>query len=225
MTKTLYFVIFCLVCIVHIVILRSYINTDKVVAKEKAKIHHITLSRVVVKKTPPPVIPPEPIIESVALPNPKPFVKPKKNILKPKKKKRVKKRIKKTKVIKEVKKQKVVSKPSPVKQKQFIAPISKVDTSTIKDRYIKEIRRQIRQKLIYPKIAKRMHIEGEVNIAFVVGKDGDISGIRVVNSSRKILSNGALKTIKSLSLKPIPKALGVSLLKLEVPIEFKLTKG
>jgi len=222
-TKFGYLVVFCIVCLIHILVLRTRIENVAPVVKEKTKVDHITLSRVIVKK-PPPVISPPKIIEPVVLPNPKPYVEPKKKIRKPKRKKRVKKH-KRIEKVKEVKREKVVSKPPAIIPKRSIAPISKIDTSTIKDRYISEIRRQIREKLYYPKIAKRMHIEGEVDVVFVVYASGRIGDIKVINSSRKVLSNGALKTIKSLSLKPVPKALGVDFLKLEVPIEFKLTKG
>ena len=109
--------------------------------------------------------------------------------------------------------------------KHFDSP-AKIDTVTIKERYLNQIRREIREKLFYPKIAKKMRIEGKVEVFFIVHQNGTLSDIRVINSSKTILSKGALKTIRSLSLKAIPKALNEKKIEIKVPIEFKLmTKG
>jgi len=219
------FGIFIVVLVAHIFALQSSIKKQHAISKSKAKVHRITLSSVVVKK--PVVVPPKPIVKPIILPpEPLPVVKEKK-VKKPKKRKerkkpRKKKRLKKPIMTREPVMHKVT--PKPVVE-QVIAPVVQIDTSSIKDQYTSEIRRQIRKHLIYPRMAKRMRMQGTVRVAFRVLKDGTISDIRVVNDSKKLLARGAIKTLKALSLRPIPEALHESSMDINIPIEFKLTKG
>jgi protein TonB len=217
-----YLAVFAIVAITHFFLLQTYITQKDAVSKPKAKVHRITLSSVTVKK--PVVIPPKPKVEPIILPpDPEPIVKPKP---KPKRKKRVKKPKKKIKHV-------VVPKPEPIIEEiikepiveQVIAPVKTIDTSSIKDAYTSEIRRQIRKHLFYPKMAKRLHMQGEVHVAFRVLKDGTITNIRVINAPKKLLAKGAVKTLKKLSLRPIPSVLNESFLDINIPIEFKLIQG
>jgi protein TonB len=183
-----------------------------------------------VHKVAPIILPPDP--------EPLPIIEPKKEIIKPKptpkkRKKRVKKAkkkphkrvIKKRAMIPPVLKEKVVEvKPQPVIE-EVIAPVVSVDTTSIKDQYTSEIRRQIQKHLYYPKMAKRLRMQGVVRVAFRVLSDGSVTQIRVISSSRKLLSKGAIKTLKSLSLRPIPAALHEKHMDINIPIEFKLVKG
>jgi protein TonB len=227
------------VLIAHFLLLQSYISKKEAVSKPKTKVHHITLSSVVVKK--PLVLPPKPKVEPIILPpdpepiilppDPDPIVKPKR--VKKKKKKRRKKKAKKRKIIKpkpepiieqEIITEPVIQEPQQIVQQQVIAPVEKIDTSSIKDAYTSEIRRQIKKHLFYPKMAKRLRMQGEVNVSFRVLKDGAITNIRVINAPKKLLAKGAIKTLNMLNLRPIPDVLGESFLDITIPIEFKLIR-
>jgi len=223
--------------VAHWFALRSVIMTEAVVAKPKAKVHRITLSSVVIKKpAPAPITPPKPVIkptvEPIILPaDPEPVIEPivekPKPKHKPKRKKRKAKR--KTKKVHKPKPKPVIKEiipevVEPIMTEQ-VAPVQEIDTSSIKDQYTSEIRRQIQRHLYYPRIAKRMRMQGVVRVAFRVLKNGKITNIRVINSPKKVLSIGAIKTLKSLALKAIPDALGEVFLDITVPIEFKLIKG
>lgn len=217
-----------MVVLLHLLLLRTSLQTKPVTARPEAKVCHITLSRVKVRKPPPPVIPPAPEIIPIEKPHPKPVIKPKTQ------KKRVhKKKRHRRKKVKHKTEPKPVPKPDPVhppvparaEPPAQQAPRAAVATATLKARYIALIRRKIRQNLYYPKIARRMRKEGTVKVAFRVMKDGSVEGVQVLSSPGSMLANGALRTIRSLKLPPIPPALGMSQLKLFIPIEFKLTKG
>jgi len=216
--------VFVVVVTAHIYVLQSHVKKQNVISKPKAKVHRITLSSVVVQK--PVVVPPKPILEPIILPpDPEPVVKPKR-VKKPKKKKS-KKRIKKKVMKKPIKIEEPVIEdivPKPIVE-QVVAPVVMVDTSTIIDQYTSEIRRKIRQNLVYPRMAKRMRMQGTVRVAFKVLRDGTITNIRVVNSPKKLLAKGAIKTVKSISLRAIPSELHEEFLDINIPIEFKLIKG
>ncbi len=217
--------VFVLVAVAHFVALQSFVPTTHAISKPKAKVHRITLSSVVVKKPKPKVAP------IILPPDPKPIVEVKPIIEKPKPKPKPKKK-------KRVKRKKVYKpkpKPKPIVEKiveevikpvvEQIAPIQQVDTSSIKDQYTSQIRRQIQRHLYYPKMAKRMRMQGVVRVAFRVLKDGSVRDIRVLGSSKKLLAKGAVKTLKALSLPAIPTALHEEFLDINIPIEFKLVKG
>ena len=223
MGKLGFFGVLVVVGVAHWFALRSVIMTEAVVAKPKAKVHRITLSSVVIKK---PVV--KPTIEPIILPaDPEPVIEPIAEKPKPKPKKRKAKR--KTKKVHKPKPKPVIKEiipevVEPIMTEQ-VAPVQEIDTSSIKDQYTSEIRRQIQRHLYYPRIAKRMRMQGVVRVAFRVLKNGKITNIRVINSPKKVLSKGAIKTLKSLALKAIPDALGEAFLDITVPIEFKLIKG
>lgn len=219
------FGVFIAVLALHIFVLQAEVKKEHAISKPKAKVHRITLSSVVVKK--PVVVPPAPIVEPIILPpDPEPIVEK----VKPKKIKKVRKKPKKVRKKKVVKKRVKVKEPvikelppEPIVE-QVIAPVVKVDTSSILDAYTSKIRREIRQNLIYPKMAKRMRMQGVVRVAFDVRKDGSIENIRVLNSPKKLLAKGAMKTLRSLSLPPIPSELNEEYLNIKIPIEFKLIR-
>jgi protein TonB len=227
--------VFVVVFVVHLLALQTYIYKKEHVAKPKAKVHHITLSAVVVKKPvtvpkiEPIILPPDPepiveevkpVVEPIVLPlDPKPVVKPKRV----KKKKKHKKRVLK----------KVVKKPLTIQQpiiekvplqpmvQQVVAPIQRVDTASIKDAYTSAIRRQIKLHLYYPKMAKRMRMQGVIKVSFLVLADGSITDIKVISGTKAILRKAAKKTIKSLRLKPLPSVLG-DRMRVSVPVGFNI---
>lgn len=221
MNKFGFFAVFIIVLSVHLIILQSQAPRQSTVSKPDTKVHRITLSAVVVQK------PPQPKIEPIILPpDPKPIVKPK-PVEKPKPKRK-----KKSKRAKRVK-PKVI--PEPVHEiaaevpelivEQVISPVARIDTSSIRDRYTSLIRKEIRKQLYYPKMAKRLRMQDIVQVAFRVHVDGSISSIQLLNNPKKLLGNGAIKTLHALSLPPIPSELDTPYLDISIPIEFKLKKG
>ncbi len=108
------------------------------------------------------------------------------------------------------------SEPLPPQQK-----LQSVSNNTaLKKRYLAKIRELIKSNLYYPRVARRMRIQGVVKVSFIVNKNGEIDHIKILSSANKILSNGALKTLRSIKAPPIPAKLGVGTLELFVPIEF-----
>jgi protein TonB len=231
--KFLVLVIFTGVFAAHLLILQTYHDKKSYISKPKAKVHRITLSSVVLKK--PVVIPTvEPIIlppdlepEPIVLP---PDIKPQIEAKQIKKRKRDKHKKKKKKPIKKARKKPIVKQKPIIKKEvlepipiveQVIAPPKMVDTSSLKDAYTSEIRRQIKLHLYYPKIAKRMRIQGVVRVSFLILADGNIKDISVLSGGKSILKKAAIKTIKSLHLKPLPALLGEHM-RVSVPVGFNI---
>jgi len=230
LSKFWFVVIFLVVFGLHIFALLSNIQKTTHVVKPKTKITKITLSSVVVQKPTPPKPKVEPkkekkrLLEPIILP-PDPVIEPEVKVIEPKVEVKKPKRYEKKR--KRKPKKRVAKKPDPipVQEVQEVIQVQKPleqDTSNIKDRYTSLIRRLIRDNLYYPKAAKRMRIQGIVKVAFVVGKNGSISGIRVISGTKSILKKGAVKTIEAISVPPIPQELGLDHMNLNIPIEFKI---
>jgi len=90
--------------------------------------------------------------------------------------------------------------------------------------YLAALAAQINRRRYYPKIARRRGEQGRVVVSFVVSKYGELSDMKVVESSGiKRLDEAALKTLRRASpFKPIPTALDKERWSISVPIEFKL---
>lgn len=72
------------------------------------------------------------------------------------------------------------------------------------DTYFSDICQKIQQNMRYPKLARRMGLEGKVVVSFMVHKDGNIDDVRIVQSSGvRILDKNAIDTIKNTA--PFPK--------------------
>ncbi|MCF6330587.1 MAG: TonB family protein [Sulfurimonas sp.] len=210
MSKLWFFILLLSVTIAHLGAFMSIkTNSKAAFIKPDLKITKITLSSVVLKKDPPaPKIVPKPAPKIV----PKPIPKLKK--LAPL--------------------QELVLEPIPIKQetqdqetkqvppKPTLAPKSVVDTSSVLDRYTSSVRALISQNLHYPSRAKRYRIQGVVDVSFTILKDGTITAIIVDKKSKNLLKKGALKTLRSLSFKPIPSELKQDTLEISIPIKFSI---
>jgi len=237
--KFWFLVIFFSVFAIHLLLLQNFTLQDKTKVKNIVKITKIKLNNVVLEKKETKVkkefikkqIEPKEHIEKKIVPIQKP--KPLQKVQKPKIVKRVKKRSKK--VVKRYKKRASKHKKHIIKRdivskeivdvKEDIVQAKHTNKNISKEeqlRYITLIREMIRENLFYPRVAKRMHIQGVVHISFVVRKDGDVTDIKILSSTSSILKRGAIKTIKSISPPPIPQSLGKSRLELSIPIEFRL---
>ena len=81
----------------------------------------------------------------------------------------------------------------------------------------------IRNNTVYPKLAKEMGISGKVWIQFVIGKDGKVKDVKVLQSPDKSLSKSALKTINKLPAFKPAKQNGKSVsMYYRIPVNFKL---
>ena len=91
------------------------------------------------------------------------------------------------------------------KQKEGENEINKVDLNKNDDFfYYKIIKDKIIKKIVYPEIAKRRSIEGNVKIGFIVLRNGEVEEIKVIESSKcEVLDKNSIKIIKSAS--PFPK--------------------
>ncbi|CAA6807416.1 MAG: Unknown protein [uncultured Campylobacterales bacterium] len=82
-----------------------------------------------------------------------------------------------------------------------------------------EIFQAIKKVQKYPRMAKKMKIEGRVKVSFRLLKNSNIQDIKIVKSAHNILNKDAIKTIKMASLFfPSPK----EDLTLVIPIVYRL---
>lgn len=78
---------------------------------------------------------------------------------------------------------------------------------TSAEAYFAMLNSRIQKFKNYPKAAESRHIEGNVKVEFAVLKDGSLSDVRIVKSSRyRILDEAAIETIKRASPFPGPPA-------------------
>lgn len=224
MQRVVFFLLLLMVLTVHAMLLSMKSIEHVKMANKHAKIQHITLARMSVKQTP--VEKSIPAIEKKVLMQKKEQIKPKKlpkKVLK-KPEKTTKKNVKKDHEISKKKNTQKKYKYVP-KQKRQKVYANKESMVTLKDSYINQIRTEIRKKLIYPTIAKRMHMEDVIYISFSVYKNGQIGNIKVLKGDKLILKKSAVKTLKKIVIGAIPHQLGLTKLELKLPISFKITKG
>lgn len=86
------------------------------------------------------------------------------------------------------------------------------------DKHLKEIVKLIQQNIRYPKMAKRLNIQGEVVIEFKLLNTGKVLNIKPI-SGHKFLIKSSIKAIEKAS-KNFPKV--NSEIKIKVPINYKL---
>ncbi len=87
------------------------------------------------------------------------------------------------------------------------------------DTYLAEICQKIQQNMRYPKLARRMGLEGKVVVSFVVHKDGNVADVHIKHSSGvQTLDKNAIVTIKKAAPFPRPPIKA----KLIVPIKYGL---
>lgn len=94
-----------------------------------------------------------------------------------------------------------------------------------KQHYLAALAAKINRSKYYPIGSRRRGEQGKVVVHFVVQKNGDLTGISIVESSgSKRLDAAALKTLKRVSpFRPIPDALNRDRWPISVPIAFSLS--
>jgi protein TonB len=97
------------------------------------------------------------------------------------------------------------------------------DKDLIRQMYKQQLLKTIAEHKYYPKRARRRHIEGRVEVGFVVMQDGVIENIRVADSSgESVLDKAALDAIRRAGrFDPIPIELGLSSWTFTVPLEYR----
>ena len=218
-----FLLVFSAVLLAHTILLSTEILEDVKVLDTQAKIQHITLTKMAIKKpTASKLL--EDITEKVEEPK-KEHLDTKRVSQKERRKPRQKKVLKKKKIPKKKKNKKQKKRQHRlVSHKQKIYA-TKENLVTLKDKYIGYIRTEIRKKLVYPSIAKRMRMEDVIYVAFTVYKNGHIGNIRVLKGHKDILKKSAIKTLEKITIKSIPTQLGVTQLELKLPISFKIVRG
>ncbi|MCW8963281.1 MAG: TonB family protein [Gammaproteobacteria bacterium] len=106
-----------------------------------------------------------------------------------------------------------------------ISPASKTgEQDRIRERYIQELQKKIIAHKYYPKRAHRRHIEGRVEVGFVVLADGEINDIRLaVSSGEGVLDKAALEALRRAGrFAPLPKELGLRSWAFVVPIDYRI---
>ncbi|MDP6625798.1 MAG: TonB family protein [Nitrospinota bacterium] len=104
--------------------------------------------------------------------------------------------------------------------------VTSKDRENKKHRFYDLVLGKIEQAKVYPKIAKKMQIEGEVPLSFKIYPDGTVGEINILTSARnhKLLKRAAMTTIQKASpYTPIPSDLRKEKgLKFKVKISYKL---
>ena len=94
----------------------------------------------------------------------------------------------------------------------------------IRQRYKQRLMKIIAAHKYYPKRARRRHIEGRVEVGFVVMQDGVIENIRLADSSGEgVLDKAALDALRRAGqFEPLPIELGLTSWAFIVPLDYRL---
>lgn len=84
-------------------------------------------------------------------------------------------------------------------------------TETVEQRYLREqfayIRERVMERLIYPPLARRQRLTGQVRVDFIIRADGSIEGLKVAASSgRSLLDQQAVRAVQAAAPFPPPPA-------------------
>lgn len=116
----------------------------------------------------------------------------------------------------------------PARSEIIEAAISPVTDSgekdRIKERYIRQLMNTIAVYKYYPQRARRRHLQGRVEVSFVILADGTIENIRLADSSGSgILDKAALGVLRRAGrFEALPEELGLSSWAFVVPMDYRL---
>ena len=100
------------------------------------------------------------------------------------------------------------------------APPSEVQPEITEEDYRDIVDRKIRASVQYPNQAKKRNLQGRVTIAVTINADGEISGLKITQSSgHRILDRSVLKAVKESAPFSNPPDGPVTVI---VPIQFRL---
>ncbi|MCM2265734.1 MAG: TonB family protein [Desulfuromonadales bacterium] len=82
---------------------------------------------------------------------------------------------------------------------------------TVEQRYLREqfayIRERVMERLIYPPLARRQGLTGQVRVEFTICADGSIEGLRIAaGSGRALLDQQAVRAVQAAAPFPPPPA-------------------
>lgn len=107
--------------------------------------------------------------------------------------------------------------PSPPPGRQRLVPVTHLEIVRIENRsqayrqYLDELARQLERIWRYPESAIRKHERGNAKMEFTIRKDGELVGVRILESSGfAALDLESLRTVRSAApFKPLPAATGM----------------
>jgi periplasmic protein TonB len=84
-------------------------------------------------------------------------------------------------------------------------------TETVEQRYLREqfayIRERVMERLIYPPLARRQGLTGQVRVEFTICADGSVEGLKIaVSSGRSLLDQQAVRAVQAAAPFPSPPA-------------------
>jgi len=101
-----------------------------------------------------------------------------------------------------------------------VPPTSEVQPEITEEDYRNIVDRKIRASVQYPNQAKKRNLQGRVTIAVTIDADGEISGLKITQSSgHRILDRSVLKAVKESAPFSSPPDGPVTVI---VPIQFRL---
>ena len=110
------------------------------------------------------------------------------------------------------------------KEKTLNNNLSTASNLHIKENYISNLRSKISSQLYYPLRARRMRLQGNLKVQFVIFNNGKIEQISIQHSSgRDLLDKAAQKTVHRIGMyKPFPDEITEEFLSVVVPMKYQL---
>lgn len=114
--------------------------------------------------------------------------------------------------------------PAPVVPPPAVQPVTPAPDPAVEDGYRTRIRQAIDKHKHYPRMARRLGLEGRVVVAFTVEADGRLAGVRVVESSdSELLDEAALEAVrKAAPFPPFPDGVERQQWDFTLPLSFLL---
>ncbi|MFH1538307.1 MAG: TonB family protein [bacterium] len=99
-----------------------------------------------------------------------------------------------------------------------------VDREKLLEEYKQKVYGIIQSNKNYPPAARRRGLQGAAGVAFAIGRDGSVEGVRVIKTSNyALLDDAAAETIRKIGrFPPLPPELEMERLELGVSIVFRL---
>ena len=241
--KPLYItLVFTLVTLSHVIMFQKVFAQENSIKIKQEKIQPTKISLIKIKKKKVEKEKEPKIIKKESKPKPKKKIikkikktpikhKPIKKVSKLKEKTPLKKKLPKQEVIKRQEPKKIIKKPIRTKQiehkKEIIEPeVNKQEQlkASLLQEYISYIQNTIESEKFYPRMAKRLNMEGSCTLEFIVLSDGSIKEVSLCKKSEfSVLNKSAIKILKKIgSFKSFPKDIDKDKINLKIPIQYAL---